>query len=73
METPKFDLDPESNESFYKYLTYIWDITPAQVKEKFLKDQKCVLCKSCTAYITELQGDIKEAKRAKLALQENQE
>jgi hypothetical protein len=72
MET-SFNLDDKSNESFYKHLLNIWEITPAVVKEKFLRQQKCSLCKECYVHLSEVQAFVKADKLAKLTMVENKD
>lgn len=67
MENTSFNLDTQDNESFYKHLLNIWEITPEAVKEKFRRTQKCSLCKDCKEYIEDLQRTVREEKMLKYA------
>lgn len=56
------DFTDEELENFYTHLTSIWEIIPEPVKDRFKKEQKCLLCNNCTTYLLNLQHEIRESK-----------
>jgi hypothetical protein len=65
MHNPFDELTQEDNESFYNHLMSIWEITPDKVKERFRRNQQCLMCDECKGYVSSVQKAIIEAKKKK--------
>lgn len=66
MSNPFDILTNEDNESFYTHLMSIWEIIPDKVKERFRREQECLLCDECKGYVSSVQKAIRDEKRRKM-------
>lgn len=67
------DYTPEEREKLYIEFIRVWEALPEFAKHKFLSEQKCVLCDSCTTTIEEVQAAVRADKAAKRLAQEQAE
>lgn len=65
MNSPFDILTNEDNEAFYTHLMSIWEVIPEKVKDRFKREQKCVLCNNCVEVITKVQTAIRKDKDEK--------
>jgi hypothetical protein len=65
MSNPFDILTNEDNESFYNHLMSIWEIIPDKVKERFRREQQCLLCQECKDYVSSVQKAIQDDKARK--------
>lgn len=63
MSNPFDELTKEDNESFYIHLMSIWEIIPDKVKERFRREQQCLLCQECKDYVSSVQKAIRDEKK----------
>lgn len=55
----------EEKESFYTHFMSIWSVLPESVRHKFLREQKCLLCDTCTFKLKEIQESVISERAAK--------
>lgn len=65
MSNPFDILTNQDNEEFYKHLMSIWEIIPDKVKERFRREQQCLLCQECKDYVSSVQKAIQDDKARK--------
>lgn len=71
MNIEDFTYTPEEKEAFFKHFMNIWEIFPDDLKHRFLRERKCVLCNECTMTIEQVQAAIRADKEAKRNSQDN--